>query len=102
MPTSGKPGYISAAHNPRTSRPFSIPAYRSLWKIHKARLDSRPITGNFCWILQCLSDVCDSLLLPAVRQCDDYIRDADDAIAALSNIRVEDTNFLVAYDWVNL
>ena len=102
MPKSGKPGYIDAAHHPRTGRPFSIPAYRALWKIHKAELDSRPITGNFCWILQCLSDVCDSLLLPLVRGCDDYIQDADDACAALSTLRVADTDYLVAYDWVNL
>ena len=102
MPKGGQSGYIDAACHPRTGRSFRVPAYRCLWKIHKSVLDYRPITGNFCWILQCLSDVVDTILMPEVRRCSDYIQDADDAVLSLNTLRVYDTDILVAYDWVNL
>jgi hypothetical protein len=101
--TAGSPSqYLGIAKHPVTKRPFSIPAFRCLWKVHKAKPDTRPITGNHSWILQPLSDLVDFLIMPYARTTPNYIRDSDAAILNLENCKVLDGDLLVSFDWTNL
>eukprot|EP01047_Picozoa_sp_COSAG01_P038779 COSAG01_NODE_3164_length_6477_cov_6.494983_1_plen_64_part_10 len=42
-------GVLFKGRHPRTNAAFSVAAFRLLYKVHKAVLGYRPITGNFCW-----------------------------------------------------
>jgi hypothetical protein len=44
---------------------------------HKAVPDTRPITGNHCWILQPLSDLIDHFLLPMAKLTNNYTSGID-------------------------
>jgi hypothetical protein len=95
-------GFFDSARHPKTKKGFKIPGFRCLWKVHKARPDTRPIAGNFCWLLQPHSDVIDHMLAPLVKDTPNWIRDSDHAINKLDSISVQKDELLVSFDWVNL
>ena len=95
-------GSLAFAVHPRTHSHFRVPGFRCLWKIHKPKPDTRPITGNCCWILQPLSDVVDYYLIQHAKKCIDYCQDADFTIHSLQSTCAEQSDLLVGYDWTNL
>ena len=93
---------LSTAAHPRTLRKFKVPAFRLLYKIHKATLGFRPITGNHCWVTQPVAELIAFLLLPYVRATSTYCKDTDDFQRQLSSFRVCGDWYLITYDVVNL
>jgi hypothetical protein len=95
-------GSLEYATHPSTQRAFRVPGFRCLWKIHKEKIDTRPVTGNCCWILHPLSDLADYYLLGHARKCIDYCQDVDFTISGLQSIKATESDLLVGYDWANL
>ena len=92
---------LTGAH-PRTRRVFTVPSFRLLYKIHKATLGFRPITGNHTWCTQPLALLVAFLLLPFVKETSTYVQDTDAFLAKLDGLSVGASDLLVTYDVVNL
>jgi hypothetical protein len=68
---------ICEGKHPRTAAAFAIPAFRLLYKVHKAQLGFRPITGNHCWVTQPLALLLAFLVLPYCQTTSSHVSDTD-------------------------
>lgn len=85
--------------DPCTGKPFRIPSYRVLYKIHKAQLQFRPITGNHCWCTQPLAALLAFLLRPfIVNNISTHVPDTDSFQRGLLSLLVNLSSFIVTYD----
>ena len=67
----------------------SVPSFRVLYKIHKAALQFRPITGNHCWCTQPLAALLAFLLQPYIKDMiSTHVSDTDDFQRALLTLLV--------------
>jgi hypothetical protein len=95
---------VTSGCHPATHAVFSVAAFRLLYKVHKAELGVRPITGNHTWVTQPLALLVAFLLL-VVSYCKataTYVRDADQFQRDLGGVVVGTHHLLVTYDAVNL
>jgi len=87
---------------PTSGGAYRVPKFYLLYKVHKAELGFRPITGNWCSPSQPASRLLAYILEPLVRDTTTYVRDADDLTCRLQGVHVGPRDVLVTYDVVNL
>jgi hypothetical protein len=88
--------------HPKSGAAFSVPSFYLLYKVHKATLGFRPITGNHVWVTQPLALLTAFLLLPFCKITPSYVSDTDSFTRRLSTVLVGPHHLLVTYDIVNL
>jgi hypothetical protein len=90
---------VCSGIDPATGRGFRVPSFRVLYKIHKARLQFRPITGNHCWCTQPLAALLALLLHPyIISGISTHLQDTDDFQRALLALLVSSCSLIVTYD----
>ena len=88
--------------NPANGQAFRCAAFRILYKVHKAVLGYRPVTGNFCSASQPSARLLAFLLLPMVRATPEYVKDGDDVNRLLQKTHLPTDCLLITYDVVSL
>jgi hypothetical protein len=85
--------------DPCTGRHFRVPSFRVLYKIHKERLQFRPISGNHCWCTQPLAALLAFLLQPyIISHISTHVSDTDDFQRVLLSLAVSSASLIVTYD----
>ena len=88
--------------DPRTRRPYSVPWFRLLYKVHKSALGFRGVTCNHTWVTQPFALLLAFFMLAYVLRTATYMRDSDQFVAELRKIKVGPDDFLVTFDVVRL
>eukprot|EP01050_Picozoa_sp_SAG11_P017386 SAG11_NODE_2504_length_3274_cov_5.227888_1_plen_435_part_00 len=90
------------ARHPKSRTAYTIPYFRLLLKVHKKKLDGRPITGNHCWCTQPYAQLVAWLCNPYVRCMSTYVKDSDHMNRDLLTQQVASSFLLVTFDVVRL
>jgi hypothetical protein len=102
LPTWAKRWCLESYDNhPVTGNAYRYPNFRCTIKIHKTPTQTRPITGNHCWVTQPPAQLLAKLLLPYVCNLPVYVRDTDDIIRLLLD-PIRGDFLLLTYDIVRL
>ena len=88
--------------HPSSGRRYSVPWFRLLYKIHKAELGFRGLTGNHTWVTRPFALLLAFLLLSYVIATSTYVRDSDQFVAELRSVKVLPHYLLVTLDVVRL